>query len=142
MQEKETVLEFYIHITGDVSTGERLEYYTNGVVDATLYECTHVYLNGPYGKIQLSTIDSDTILDSTTTNLEDAFGPDISQDSCVDQSKQYVNDHIDEFKAKIAKDIPEYYKATKTVVLAGVTDNKYTYDGREDEIFEGGTGND
>lgn len=42
----------------------------------------------------------------------------------MDQSKRYVHNHIDEFKAKIAKDIPEYYKATKTVVRAGVTDNK------------------
>ena len=124
IQEKETALEFYIHITEDASTGESLEYYTNGVVDATLYEFTHVYLNGPYGKIQLVTFNPDTILDSTTTNLEDAFGPDISQDSCMDQSKRYVHNHIDEFKAKIAKDIPEYYKATKTVVRAGVTDNK------------------
>lgn len=125
IQEKATTLKIYVNLKtsplpswdGSIDT----DYFTSttGNVTAELSDCIIVYSNGPYAKIELASLS--TPLGSTTTTLGTSIKTSNHQyDACKQQAIDYVNQHIDDFKSKIAQKIPEASQATKIIVDAGV----------------------
>lgn len=92
---------------------------TTGNVEAELSDDITVYSNGPYAKIELASLS--TPIGSTTTALGTSIETSNHQlEACEQQAINYVNQHIDEFKSRIAQKIPEAAQATKIVVNARV----------------------
>ena len=125
IQEKATTLKIYVNLkTSNLPSWNGLidtDYFTSttGNVTAELSDCIIAYSNGPYAKIELASLS--TPLGSTTTTLGTSIKTSNHQyDACKQQAIDYVNQHIDDFKSKIAQKIPEASQATKIIVDAGV----------------------
>ena len=124
IQEKDVTLKIYVDLklTGLPSWNGKLEadYFTSttGNVTAEVSDDITAYSDGPYAKIELASLS--TPIGSTTTTLGTSIQTSNHQyDACREQAINYVNQHIDEFKSRIAQKIPEAAQATKLVVDAG-----------------------
>lgn len=125
IQEKVTTLKIYVNLkTGSLPSwdGKVDDAYftsTTGNVTAEVSDCITVYSNGQYAKIELASLSIP--LSSTTIPLGTSIQTANHQYSaCKQQAIDYVNQHIDDFKSKIAQKIPEASQATKIIVDAGV----------------------
>lgn len=91
---------------------------TTGNVTAEVSDDITAYSDGPYAKIELASLS--TPIGSTTTTLGTSIQTANHQyDACREQAINYVNQHISDFKSRIAQKIPEAAQATKIVVNAG-----------------------
>ena len=121
IQEKELTLKIIVDLkleslpSWNGQTSPNFFTSTTGNVEAELSEDINVYSNGPYAKIKLASLS--TPLGSTTTTLGTSIRTSNYQyDACRKQAIDYVNQHIDDFKSKIAQKIPEASQATNIIV--------------------------
>lgn len=95
---------------------------TTGNVTAKVSNDITAYSDGPYTKIELASLS--TPIGSMTTTLGTSIQTSNHQyDACRQQAIDYVNQHIDEFKSRIAQKIPEAAQATRVVVYAGAVES-------------------
>lgn len=125
IQEKDVTLKIYVDLkTSPLPSwngSSDADYFTSttGNVTAEVSNDITAYSNGPYTKIKLASLSAP--LGSTTTTLGTSIQTSNHQlDACRQQAINYVNQHIGDFKSRIAQKIPEAAQATKIVVDAGV----------------------
>jgi len=124
IQEKYVTLKIYVDLqtrglpSWNGATDAGFFTSTTGNVTAWVSDDITAYSDGPYTKIELATLS--TPLGSTTTTLGTSIQTSNHQyDACRQQAINYVKQHFDEFKSRIAQKIPEAAQATKLVVDAG-----------------------
>ena len=125
IQEKDVTLKIYVDLkttglpTWNGKSDDGFFTSTTGNVTAEVSNDITAYSNGPYTKIELASLSAP--LGSTTTTLGTSIQTSNHQyDACRQQAINYVKQHSDEFKSRIAQKIPEAAQATKLVVDAGV----------------------
>ena len=107
---KETHLDIEIPMCASAVGQGLSKFETTNEMRALLYDRIKVYYSN-MSSVKIHLGSTDIPLDSTIAELGDHFVSIGSPRECTDAIRKYVNQHYDELISKIAKDIPDYYKA-------------------------------